>query len=292
MIILILVAASVITFAYGDYVTRDRTPISYHVIQDNYPSVVSLDEAKKTVTELLDITEENMRIESSIKVERQIDTEYWILKYYDDDQYCLRIKMDANSGRIISMTDHRHKGSENNVENEKEVTDIAETFLENIGLDVSNLPEPEITSPHKAGSVIFNEYCVKYEQYYHGIPVLRGYVKTRVDADSLEVVGYTNALVNIDDIDVTPKVTKLSATKAASEYFRSQVIQDKGYGKCIIKDVDLYIGQVRYDPFKDALIVPQGEPQLMWYVTALGENSRQIGVMVDPSDVSIIGLEE
>ena len=289
---LTLLCVSIVSIAYGERVTRDRTPISYHITQEEYDPIKTLAEAKNIVETTWDLPDKELSIISSIKSEEQMDETYWSLSYYDGEEYLLRVKMETETGRIVSLTDHRYEGTDNNVKDEKQVLAIASRLYEKMGVDVSKLPEPNIHPPHKAGDVVFNEYTVIHPQYYNGLPVLGGYLRTRIDAESLQPVGYTNALIDVDEINVTPKTTKESATKAAGEYLKSTLIQEKGYGYCEILSIELCIGRIHYHPYEDGVIVPCGEPQLMWYVTAQGENSRPIGIMIDASNDTIIGIEE
>ncbi len=288
---LVILSVSIISIAYGELVTRHTTPISYHISQEEYDPVKTLDEAKIIVETMWDLPDKELSIVSSIKAETQLNETYWSLSYYDGEEYLLRVKMDTETGRIVSLTDHRDEGTENNVKDEKQVLAIASNLYERMGVNTERLSSPNVYPPHIAGDAVFNEYTVIHPQYYQGLPVLGGYLKTRINAESLQPVGYTNALIDIDEIDITPITTEASATKAAVEYLKTVLIQEKGYGDTVILSIELCIGRVYYHPYEDRVIVPSGEPQLMWFIIAQGDNNRSIGIMIDAMDNTIIGIE-
>ena len=292
LIIVGLLCISVISLVSRELVSREKRKITYHVSQDDYEPLKTLTDVKTLVESTWELPENELTIKSSLKTEEQIDTTYWSLHYYDGEDYILKVKIDADTGRIVSLTDHRNNGIINQVTNEDQVLTIATNLCDKMGVDVSKLAEPAIYTPHTAGDKIFNEYTVIYYQYYKGLRVLGGYIKTRINAESLKPVGYTNALVEIQEINIVSKTSKSDARKAANEYLQSSIIKDKGYGTCTIQSVELCVGQVHYHPYEDRVIVPKGEPQLLWFVLAKSQNSRQIGVMIDAVDCTVIGIEE
>ncbi len=170
---------------------------------------------------------------------------------------------------------------------------IAEKVLERMNIDTGSLPLPEVKPPKKSpGSVMRGSYSVTWNQHHHGVPVMDALVRVRVNCETLHPVGYTNKLIEINELETTPAVTEEEAEESAAAYLRSDIISKKGYVNSKTVSAELVIGQPYYDPYTDSLIVPLKDPQLLWYVRAKDIMGRSLDVQVDAVSGSVIGLVE
>ena len=267
--------------------------ISYHIEPEEAGEIVSLDEADMLVRALWPDIDEGCVIKTSLKAEEQLDSMMWQLRYYDGDRYVLYAQVDASTGVVKSVTDHRYKGEIDNVQCDSQVIAIAEEVLGRMSIDAGSLPPPEVTPPNKSpGSVRRGSYSVRWDQYHRGVPVMGAFVRVRVNCETLHPVGYTNSLIRIGELETAPGVTEEEAEEAAEAFLRSEVISRKGYKNPKIASAELVIGQPCYDPYTDSLIVPLRNPQLIWYVRARDATGRSLDVEVDATSGNVIGLVE
>jgi hypothetical protein len=276
-----------------DVLEEPPEPISYHIEPEDAGEIVGLDEADMLVRTLWPDVDEGCVIKTSLKVEEQLDSMMWQLRYYYGDRYVLYARIDASTGIIRSVTDHRYKGEVDNVRCESELVAIAEEVLDRMNIDTGSLPPPEVKPPKKSlGSVMRGSYSVTWNQYHHGVPVMDAFVRVRVNCETLHPVGYTNKLIKVNDLETTPAVTEDEAEEIATAYLRSETISKKGYAKPKTVSMELVIGQPYYDPHTDSLIVPLRDPQLLWYVRAEDATGRSLDVQVDAASGKVIGLVE
>ncbi len=288
-----IIAACSSTLIIDDVREEPPEPISYHIEPEDAGEIVGLDEADVLVRTLWPDIDEGCVIKTSLMVEEQFDSMMWQLRYYDGDRYVLYAQIDASTGIIRSVTDHRYKGEIDNVQCDSQVISIAEEVLERMNIDTGSLPPPEVKPPKKSpGSVMRGRYRVTWSQYHHGVPVMDALVRVRVDCETLHPVGYTNNLIEINDLETTPAVTEEDAEEAAAAFLRSEIISKKGYVNPKTVSAELVVGQPCYDPYTDSLIVPLRDPQLLWYVRAKDVTGRSLDVQVDAASGRVIGLVE
>jgi len=289
---------SIIAACSSDLIVNDAQkgpvePISYHIEPEDAGEIMGLDEADMLVRTLWPDIGEGCVIRTSLKAEEQLDSIMWQLRYYDGDQYVLYAQVEASTGIVKSVTDHRYKGEIDNVQCDSQVIAIAEEVLGRMSIDAGGLPPPEVTPPNKSpGSVRRGSYRVRWDQYHRGVPVMGAFVRVRVNCETLHPVGYTNSLVRIDDLETAPGVTEKEAEEAAEAFLRSKIISGKGYKNPKIASAELVIGQPSYDPYTDSLIVPLRDPQLIWYVRARDATGRPLDVEVDAASGIVIGFVE
>jgi hypothetical protein len=288
-----ILAACSSTSIINDVQDEPLEPISYHIEPEDAGEIVGLDEADVLVRTLWPDIDESCVIKTSLKVEEQFDSTMWQLRYYDGGRYALYAQIDASMGIIRSVTDHRYKGEIDNVQCDSQLIAIAEEVLERMNIDTGSLPPPEVKSPKKSpGSVMRGSYSVTWNQYHHGIPVMDALVRVRINCETLHPVGYTNKLIEVNDLETTPAVTEEEAEESAAAYLRSDIISRKGYVYPKTVSAELVIGQPYYDPYTDSLIVPLRDPQLLWYVRAKDITGRSLDVQVDAVSGIVIGLVE
>jgi hypothetical protein len=292
-ILVSILAACSSTSIINDVQDEPPEPISYHIEPEDAGETVGFDEADVLVRTLWPDIDEGCVIKTSLEVEEQFDSMMWQLRYYDGGRYVLYAQIDASTGIIRSVTDHRYKGEVDNVQCDSQLIAIAEEVLERMNIDTGSLPPPEVKPPKKSpGSVMRGRYSVTWNQYHHGVPVMNALVRVRVNCETLHPVGYTNKLIEVNDLETTPAVTEEEAEEAAAAYLRSDLISEKGYVDPKTVSAELVIGQPYHDPYADSLIVPLRDPQLLWYVWAKDITGRSLDVQVDALSGSIIGLVE
>ena len=158
---------SVIAACSSDLIVNDAQegpfePISYHIEPEDAGEILGLDEADTLVRTLWPDIGEDCFMETSLKAEEQLDITMWQLRYYDGDRYVLYAQVDASTGVVKSVTDHRYKGEIDNVQCDSQVIAIAEEVLGRMSIDAGSLPPPEVTPPDKSpGSVRWRSYSVR-----------------------------------------------------------------------------------------------------------------------------------
>ena len=116
-------------------------------------------------------------------------------------------------------------------------------------------------------------------------------VRVGIDAETLRPVAFSNHLIDVQDVNVVPAISEVQAIEAAEKYVQSEAITSRGYEQCEIRNLELVIDRPNHDFTLDKILVPLGEPTLVWYIHAREVvRGWRIDVMVDAQTGAVVGL--
>jgi hypothetical protein len=252
---------------------------------------VSLEKAISSVQDIWSIP--NSDLESKLKRDDYEDLTWWKLVWKIDNSPIVSASVDANTGKIFSITDHRRKGSIDNLKSDDKAITIAEAVLTKFGISTDDFSTPIVTISDMPNATSWETtYRVLWLQTFHGIMCDGASLRIRIDAETLKPVGYSNQLIDVLDIDVVASISKETALEVVKEFVESDAIKSKGYEKCDVISSDLIIVRPNYNEQQDTPLIPMGDASLAWSIGLRDRQGWRLDAMVDAHTGSIIGLNQ
>lgn len=267
-------------------------PLLYNIDPKIVTGARTIDEIKGLIISSWGLPQANYNVKVSATEDLQYERTTWLLKFYEGGSYVLSAQVNAKTGQILSIADHRYSGTRNNVDSVKDLLSAATPALARMGVNVEELPPPTIKEPVQAvqDSATSNMYTVMWDQYYKGVPVNNGFIRVIVDAEYLKPIVFTNGLKEVGDIDVYPTVSEAQALATAGEFLKTEVFTSKGYFGCKLGAATLYITRPDYDPFNNRLYVPALNPCLAWRVDCTDEDGSRVDIVIDAHSNKVVSI--
>jgi uncharacterized membrane protein YkoI len=266
-------------------------PLRYDLDSQQTVVKASLEQAIRDVQDVWPIP--NSDFSSKLKRDDYEDLTWWKLTWKINNSPVVSASVDANTGKILSITDHRRKGSVDNLKGDDKAIKIAEEVLTKFGISTDGLSTPIVTiSDMPDATSLETTYQVLWLQTFHGIRCDGASLRIRIDAETLKPVGYSNQLIDVPDIDFVTDISNDTALEVVEEFVESDAIKLKGYEKCEVFGSDLIIARPNYNVQQDAPLVPMGNASLAWCVSLRDSHGWRLDVMVDAHTGSIIGLNQ
>jgi len=264
--------------------------LKYNIAESEANSTISKDEAIEIISKKWDIPSNDVTAISKLQFDKLQDNKIWLIKLYHKGSLIITARIDSKTGKVVTICDHRRLGEVNNVEDISSVIEIAKKVLNDQEISINLLGTPKVTPPNMSpGSVTKKTYRVTWYQTYKGVKV-NGFVRVRVDKETLQPVEFSNFLLNVDNIDVNPKISEKEAIANAKPFLETKAVTLKGYSSFNIKILGLVIDKPNYDIETNDLLVPEGDPILVWYLQAVDENGKLVDLLVDAHTSEIVGF--
>lgn len=266
-------------------------PLRYDLDSQKTVVKVSLEQAIEKVEDVWPIP--NSDFVSKLKRDDYEALTWWKLTWKIDNSPVVSASVDANTGKILSITDHRRKGCVDNLKSDDKAITIAEAVLAKFGISTDDLSLPIVTINDMPNATSWETtYQVLWLQTFHGIMCEGASLRVRIDAETLKPVGYSNQLIDVPDIDVVADISKDTALEVVEAFVESDAIKAKGYEKCDVLSSDLIIVRPNYNVQQDMSLVPMGNASLAWCMGLRDCQGWRLDVMVDAHTGSIIGLNQ
>ena len=214
---------------------------------------------------------------------------YWDLIFVYGGRTVGVVTIDADTGELVALTDHRYPAGVDNIGDLNKVVEIARGVLAKLGVKEEILSDPVVTR-YTVNTGQLHEgilYDVKWRQTYNGLPVLGGIVIVTINPEVKRPVDIAVRLYNVTGVDTLPRVPREEAVSRARDFLAS-----KGYNVSGLVSVDLVVGRPNY--FWDGPFKTKGPATLMWLVEfkiSYGSFETQVDVEVDAHTGHIIGGE-
>jgi len=266
-------------------------PLLYNIDPETVTGARTIDEIKGLIISSWGLPQANYEVKVSATEDLQYERTTWLLKFYEGGSYVLSAQVNAKTGQILSIADHRYSGTRNNVDDVKDLLSAATPALARMGVNVEELPPPTIKEPVQ-NSATSNMYTIMWNQYYKGVPVNNGFIRVIVDAEYLKPIVFANGLKEVGDINVSPTVSEAQAIATAGEFLKTDVLTSKGYFGCKLGAATLYITRPDYDPFNNRLYVPALNPCLAWRVECTDEDGSRVDIVIDAYSNKVVSITE
>jgi len=264
--------------------------LKYNIAESEANPTISKDEAIEIISRKWEIPSNDVTTISKLQYDKLQDNKIWVIKMYHKGSLIITARIDSKTGKVVTICDHRRLGEVNNVEEMSSVIEIAKKVLNEQEVDINLLGSPKVTPPNMShGSVTKKTYRITWYQTYKGVKV-NGFVRVRVDKETLLPVEFSNFLLNVDNIDVNPKISEKEAIASAKSFLETEVVTSKGYSSFTIKTLELVIDKPNYDIETNDLLVPEGNPLLAWYLQAVDESDKLVDLLVDAHTSEIVGF--
>jgi hypothetical protein len=266
-------------------------PLLYNIDPKIVTGARTIDEIKGLIISSWGLPQANYDVKVSATEDLQYERTTWLLKFYEGGSYILSAQVNAKTGQILSIADHRYSGTRNNVDDVKDLLSVTTISLARMGVSVDALPSPTIIEPVQ-DSATSNMYTVMWDQYYKGVPVNNGFIRVIVDAEYLKPIVFTNGLKEVGDIDVYPTVSEAQALAAAGEYLKTGMLTSKGYSGCKLGAATLCITRPDYDPYNNRVYTPALNPCLAWRVDCTDQDSSRVDIVIDAHSNKVVSITE
>jgi len=283
---------SVYSSIYKQEASRSQPPI-YNINPETVTGANSIDDIKDQIINIWELPKAavDYRFKISATDDLQNERTTITLRFYEENSYILSAQVNAQTGQILSIADHRYYGTCNKVKSIDQVLSVSINVIEKMGLNVVNLPPPTMNEPIQ-NSESNKMYTVKWRQYYKGVPVDNGLIKVIVDAEYLQPIVFSNGLKEVGDIDVSPQVSEAQAIDAVREYLKTGVLANKGYSQVKIGCVRLCITRPDCDPYNNRVYVPIHDPCLAWRVDCTDKAGRLASIFIDANNGEAVSITE
>jgi hypothetical protein len=291
---IVLLACLGSVFVYSSIIAppqREVKPITFHIDPATVTGASSIEEAKQMILSLWDLPQVDYDVRVTATKDAQYGTTTFKLSFYKDGNNLLSALVDADTGRITSISDHRYYGTVNNIRSNVDLVNIANSALERMKVNADALPSPRVVAPVE-GTAASNLYSVIWNQYYNGVPVRNGFVRVIVDSEYLKPIGFANGLRNVGDIDVKPTVSEAQVVALAGEYLKAELPASRGYSGFKAGNAVLYVARPNCDPNSGQLYVPAPGYCLTWWVNCVGKSGHMVDVVVDAHSGLVVSIEE
>ncbi len=271
--------------------SSETRPILFNIDPKTVVGELTIDEVKDLIVSSWGLPQANYEVKVSATDDLQYERTTWLLKFYEGGNCILSAQVNAKTGQILSIADHRYFGTVNNIRSDSDLLSTATTALEWMGVSVDALPAPTIKEPVK-DSAASNLYTVVWNQYYKGVPVHNGFIRVIVDSEYLKPVVFANGLRDVGNIDVTPAISEAQAIATASEYIKVGVLASKGYSECKLGTATLCIMRPDYDPYNNRVYTPALNYCLVWCVSCVDQNGQRADIVIDAHSIEVVSLTE
>jgi len=271
--------------------TSETRSLLYNIDPKTVTGTHSIDEIKDLVINIWELPQIDYNVKVSATEDLQYERTTWMLRFYKEGSYVLSAQVNAQTGQILSIADHRYSGTSNNVESYEDILSASTTALMRMGFNLMELPPPMVKEPTHNFETN-NMYTVKWSQYYKGVPVNKGFIRVIIDAEYLKPIVFTNGLKEVGDIDVDPKVSEAQARDAADKYLKTGVLTSKGYSRCELGSTTLCITRPDYDPYNNRVYAPMLNPCLAWRVDCTDQAGRKVDIFIDAHNNEVVSISE
>jgi uncharacterized membrane protein YkoI len=270
----------------------DWQPLHYELDPQNANVKISLEQAIKIVKDAWLVPSDAM-VDSTIMRNDLNNYTHWMLFWSSKDSHLLSADVDANTGKILVIVDFRKSGGVDNLKgDEGRAITVGEDVLVKLGVNVDGFSKPVVKKHDMPHAISWKlTYIVLWVQTYQGLPVKGASVRVGIDAETLKPVAFSNHLIDLQDLNIVPAISEAQAIEAVEKYVQSDVITSRGYEQCEVRNIELVIDRPNHDLTHDKILVPLGEPTLVWYVHVRDAiRGWLIDVMVDAQTGAIVGL--
>jgi uncharacterized membrane protein YkoI len=269
---------------------EDWQPLRYELDPQNANVKVSLEQAIEKVKDAWPVPSDAMA-DSTIMRDDLKNYTYWKLDWSSSGS--LTAFVDANTGKVLVISDFRRSGGVDNLKgDEGRAIKVGEEVLAKLGINTDGLSKPvlkKIDMPHAISWKL--TYTVLWVQTHQGLLVKGASVRAGIDAETLKPIAFSNHLIDVQDLNVVPAISEAQAIEAAEKYVQSEAITSRGYEQCEVRNLELVIDRPNHDLTRDKILVPLGEPTLVWYVHVRNAiRGWFIDVMVDAQTGAVVGL--
>jgi hypothetical protein len=271
----------------------DWQPLHYELAPQNATVTISLEQAVANVKDAWPVPSD-ATVDSTIMRDDLNNYTHWMLDWSSNKSHLLLADVDANTGKILVIVDFRRSGSVDNLKgDEGRAITVGEDVLTKLGVSTAGLSKPVVKKRDMPGATSWKlTYTVLWVQTHHGFEVKGAAVRVGIDAETLRPVAFSNQLIDVRNVNVVPAISEAQAIDEAEKYLQSEAMTSRRYEQCEVYKVDLVIDRPNHDLTLDKILVPLGEPALVWYVYAREAiHGWLIDVMVDAQTGGVIGLK-
>lgn len=212
------------------------------------------------------------------------DRVLWLLEWKVEGAVVVSALVDADKGKVVSLTDFRRSARVDNLKSTDKAVNIAIDLLGKLGIDTAQMSDPIVAIRRTPNIGASQEiiYDVQWRQVYEGISVMEGVALVDIDAETLDPVGFSIHTLDVDNVNINPAVSKDQAAERARNF-----VESKGYKLGETVDILLVIGRPNY--YWEGTPTKLGDPTLIWNVLLKDDAGRRIDVWVDATTGSVIG---
>jgi hypothetical protein len=243
---------------------------------------VSADQAVKQVEKAWSVPSAD--VSTSLISDVLSDRVLWLLEWKVDGTVVVLALVDAEKGEVVSLTDFRRSARVDNLKDTDKAVNIAVDLLGKLGIDAAQAPNPTVAIRRTPNIGPSQEiiYDVQWRQGYKGIPVMGGIASVDIDAETLNPIGFSIHILDVDSVNINPAFSKDQAIGIARNF-----VESKGYKLGETVDTLLVIGRPNY--YWEGTPMKLGDPTLIWNVLLKDDADRRIDVWVNAKTGSVIG---